>query len=160
MTVDPVKTTTADILAVHSNERSGGLEAEVALGYLKYTMMVDTGATGGISVTPSVADDLVKTGQATDAGSTTVRLANGATEHQRVIVIKDMTVGLHTLHNVQATAGARDSAPMLLSLDVLNAIGPFKVDAKAGTITFDTSVALASRPKATTETGVAPGGLY
>jgi predicted aspartyl protease len=99
-------------------------------------MMVDTGATGCIAITRELADQLLAEKAAVPAGEMNVVLANGAKETDQVIVIKDAQVGIHKLHNIRAGVTNDNGAAMLLSLDVMNAIGPFKIDAKAGQIIF------------------------
>jgi hypothetical protein len=139
MTVEPVVgagSSTTDYLALRDSTRGGGLLTDVMVGHFGVEMMVDTGATGGLSLTADVANRLLTSGWASETGTANICLANGQCEKERQIVINDVMVGIHTLHNVTATVGAGAGAPMLLSLDVLNAIGPFKVDVKNHKITF------------------------
>ena len=47
-----------------------------------------------------------------------------------------MTIGRHTLHNVQMSVGD-DGAPVLLGLSELKAIGNFAIDQSRSRITFN-----------------------
>jgi clan AA aspartic protease (TIGR02281 family) len=96
--------------------------------------LLDTGATN-MSINESLADNLVQSGYARDSGSTNIMLADGSTRPIRVIVIKTLVIGNHTLHNI-AAGTAPDGADMLLGMAVLNQIGPFRLDAANLTLTF------------------------
>jgi hypothetical protein len=111
----------------------GAMHVVVALGDRSVDMVLDTGAViSGISTT--LANQLIASGQATEAEPHKFILANGEAEMERMIVVHSLTIGSHTTTN--ALVSVSDNGMSLLGLSVLNNIGPFKIDAVNGKLTF------------------------
>jgi len=106
----------------------------VEVGSQAVTMLVDTGATV-MSLNESVADSLVAKGEAERTVDTTMTMADGhhATVHQ--IIVHDVKIGAHTLHNVRATI-TPENAEMLLPFPVLNQFGRFTIDSANNKLIF------------------------
>jgi clan AA aspartic protease (TIGR02281 family) len=104
------------------------------VGSQAVTMLLDTGATV-MSLNESVADSLVAKGEAERTVDTTMTMADGhhATVHQ--IIVHDIKIGAHTLHNVRATI-TPENAEMLLPFPVLNQLGRFTIDSANNKLIF------------------------
>jgi predicted aspartyl protease len=63
-------------------------------------------------------------------------IANGSAMPYQRVVVRTMTIGRHTLHNVQMSVGD-DGAPVLLGLSELSAIGNFAIDQSHNLIRFN-----------------------
>ena len=63
-------------------------------------------------------------------------IANGSVVPNQRIIVHTMTIGRHTLHNVQMSVG-EDGAPVLLGLSELSAIGSFTIDQAHNQIRFN-----------------------
>jgi predicted aspartyl protease len=115
---------------------NGGMYVYASLGGVPHNMLLDTGATGS-QITVPIANALLARKQAYIVpGIFFATIANGsATPYQRVVV-RTMTIGRHTLHNVQMSVGD-DGAPVLLGLSELNAIGSFTIDQAHNQIRFN-----------------------
>jgi len=109
--------------------------APVVLGSMPVTTMIDTGCTD-LSITQTIADRLIASGQATYAASRTYVLADGSSHENRTISIATITIGGHVLHDVLAGVDP-DGAPLLLGFNVLQLISAkFSIDTAAGVLTF------------------------
>jgi clan AA aspartic protease (TIGR02281 family) len=105
----------------------GGKAVDVTLGAnTKLTMIVDTGA-DIVSVTESIANQLILNNEAVELEKVDTTLADGSTQTLRTININKLTIGGHTLYNIPATVGSNVSLP-LLGIDVLNRFGTFKIE--------------------------------
>jgi len=98
----------------------------VMLGSIAVTMLVDTGATIG-SVDPLIAQNLITSGEASEAGTITVVLAGGRQVEVRRIVVNTLTIGAHRVNNVSMMVNDQ-SSPMLLPFTVLNQMGRVNID--------------------------------
>jgi hypothetical protein len=113
-----------------------GAYVAVSIGTTAANMLVDTGATG-MTVSESVANELIANGQATSAPSETMVLAGGAKQEFRVLNISSVTVGGHVVRNVHAGV-TPDGADMLLGLGVLAQVAPkFAINVANSTLDFD-----------------------
>ena len=123
-----------DSVGIVSNGRAAVVE--VALGGLAsdVPMLIDTGATE-MSVTNTLADELIIKGDAEATSDGTFILANGQTDQGRRIVIHTMRVGPHVLNDIVAVV-VPDSAEMLLPFPVLNLIGRFTIDTANNKLIF------------------------
>jgi clan AA aspartic protease (TIGR02281 family) len=108
---------------------------DVGLGGRTYPFTLDTGATS-MTVTSKVAAQLVLEGHAKSNGAETVTYADGKPHTIQTVTIDAVQVGTHVIHDVHAGISPV-GAPMLLGLNVLNAIGRFEVDARHRTLTFN-----------------------
>jgi clan AA aspartic protease (TIGR02281 family) len=109
--------------------------APVVLGSMPVTMMIDTGCTD-LSITQTIADRLVSSGQATYDEDVEYTMADGSTHTNKTISIATVTIGGHVLHNVHAGIDP-DGAPLLLGFTILQQISPkFSIDTAAGVLTF------------------------
>jgi clan AA aspartic protease (TIGR02281 family) len=94
------------------------LYANVSLGSVQINMLVDTGATD-MSVSESLADQLLRSGNAAPGESVTVTIADGSQSVRRSIIIFNVTVAGRVVRNV--TAGvAPDGSMLLLGMSVLS----------------------------------------
>jgi clan AA aspartic protease (TIGR02281 family) len=127
----------ADVIMLKSDGQSLLLDVGLGaqLGEKVHSFILDTGASS-MTVTPGVAAELVRTAHAQPGGSETVTYADGKPRSVQSITIDTVRVGTHFVRDVHATVTLAN-APMLLGLDVLNAIGRFEVDAPHRTLTFN-----------------------
>jgi clan AA aspartic protease (TIGR02281 family) len=108
----------------------------VSLGTLPVAMLVDTGATN-MTVTQSIAYQLLASGQATRAADSTMTMADGSARQQQAIIINTMTIGGHVLHTVWATVSP-NGADMLLGFSILNRVsGKFAINVANSTLDFE-----------------------
>jgi clan AA aspartic protease (TIGR02281 family) len=113
-----------------------GAYVAVSIGTTAATMLVDTGATG-MTISESIADQLIASGQATSAPSETVTLAGGVKQEFRQVNISSVTVGGHVVNNVHAGV-TPDGSDMLLGLSVLAQVAPkFAINVANSTLDFD-----------------------
>ena len=96
------------------------------IGSISAIMLIDTGASVA-SVNASVAQALLASGEAIEAGQGEVGLAGGQTLTENCIIIRQIALGTHVATNVQAVINANDD-DMLLSLPALNQMGKFTID--------------------------------
>jgi gag-polyprotein putative aspartyl protease len=94
--------------------------------------LIDTGASIG-QIPTGLANVLLSNGQATEGGTVSVGMANGAHEDERVVIINTITVGAHVVHNVAMTV--TDGMP-LLGLNALKLMGKFSIDYANGQLVF------------------------
>ena len=92
-------------------------------------MTLDTGCSE-MEISSTLADWLIKRGQATMTGSAKSTLAGGIIRTNRKFIIKEICIDGHVLHDVFATDGAADQrdGSMLLGLGVLKRFGKFSID--------------------------------
>ena len=115
---------------------NSGAYVAVSIGTIAANMLVDTGATG-MTVSASIADQLIASGQATSAPSETVTLAGGVKQEFRQVNISSVTVGGHVVNNVHAGV-TPDGSDMLLGLSVLAKVsGKFAINVANSTLDFD-----------------------
>jgi aspartyl protease family protein len=108
---------------------------DVQLGSLTQRMLIDTGATN-ISIQKSVANNLLRRGEASleDPGQFTI--ADGSTHVESLIRIDTVRVGNRVLHDVIAGVMPEGAEP-LLGFPVLNQAGRFTIDTKNRQLIFD-----------------------
>ena len=109
--------------SIHINVNVGGTPVD---------MILDTGAEIS-SISTSLADTLIASGQATEAAPVRMTMADGSKHFERTIVVKTMTVGNHVRYNVHVSVS---DGMALLGLPVLNAIGKFTIDSAHNQLTF------------------------
>jgi hypothetical protein len=104
------------------------------IGLISATMLIDTGASVA-SVNASVAQALLASGEAIEAGQGEVRLAGGQTVTEDCIIIRQIALRTHVATNVPAVINANDD-DMLLSLPALNQMGKFTIDTANSQLVF------------------------
>jgi gag-polyprotein putative aspartyl protease len=110
--------------------------APISVGSVWVSMQVDTGA-DTMSVTETVAAKLLANHEATEATPTKMSYADGSEKTVRTIRIDTVAVSGRQVHGIYA-AVVPNSAPMLLSLDVLNQIGSkFSIDTVRSEMVFE-----------------------
>jgi gag-polyprotein putative aspartyl protease len=108
----------------------------VTLGALPVTMLIDTGETN-MTVTQSVADQLLASGLATRGPDSESRFADGSVHRHVTIIVNTMTIGGHVLHDIYAGVSP-NGADMLLGFAVLNQVsGKFAINANTNTLDFN-----------------------
>jgi clan AA aspartic protease (TIGR02281 family) len=108
-------------------ERDGrAVFVDVTLGSQPAHLLIDTGSTN-VTVSESLAEELLSRGEADEAPSAQVQLADGSTTTARNIYVHTLKIGDNVLRNVRAGV-TPDGADMLLGFPVLNQIGRFTVD--------------------------------
>ena len=113
-----------------------GAYVAVSIGTMPETMLVDTGATG-MTVSASIADQLIASGQATEAQAETVTLAGGVKQAFRQVDINSVTVARHVVNNVHAGV-TPDGSDMLLGLSVLAKVSnKFAINVANSTLDLD-----------------------
>jgi hypothetical protein len=119
-----------DVPVVISNNRA---IANVMLGGRSLQMLVDTGATTG-QVPTAFADALIADGAATEGEQETFKIADGSSRTSRTIIIANVNIGGHVVHNIQF--GVVDATP-LLGFNALSAVSnSFKIDHTRGVLSF------------------------
>jgi predicted aspartyl protease len=116
------------------NVADNTMRLNVIVGGRSLTMVLDTGATHG-SVPTSFGEKLLADGSAVEGPQTTVTLADNTTHKSRTIMVKSLTIGSHTVHDVRFGLEADDAEP-LLGFGALSAFGKFSIDAERGVLTF------------------------
>jgi hypothetical protein len=114
--------------------KEGSVWVDVQLGSLTKRLLIDTGATD-VTVTKSVANDLLRRGDAVLDDPGAASDFEGWTHIENRIQILTLGVGGHTLHNVLAGV-VPDEAEMLLGFSVLNQVGRFTIDTKNNQLIF------------------------
>jgi clan AA aspartic protease (TIGR02281 family) len=112
---------------------AGHAKVMVILGGVGTFMLIDTGASV-MSITTAIADQLIANGGATENGQTNITVADGSTKTERSIIVKNLTIGSHTVHDIEACV--TDHAVMLLPFPVLNQVGRFTIDTKDNLLVF------------------------
>ncbi|MFZ0605555.1 MAG: retropepsin-like aspartic protease [Roseiarcus sp.] len=114
----------------------GGAYVAVSIGATAATMLVDTGATG-MTVSASIADQLIASGQATGAQAETVILAGGVKQEFRQVDINAVIIAGHVVNNVHAGV-VPDGSDMLLGLGVLAKVSnKFAINVANSTLDLD-----------------------
>ena len=93
---------------------------DVLIGSMPVEMQIDTGATN-MTITESVARQLVSSGEAEAGPDGEVTLADGSTRTSTHILVHTVTIGGHVLHDVMAGV-VPDAGSMLLGFDVLRGV--------------------------------------
>jgi predicted aspartyl protease len=115
---------------------NGAMYVYASLGGVPHNMILDTGASSSL-VTVPIANALLRRRQADIVpGIFMTGIANGAAVPNQKIVVHNMSIGRHRLHNVEMLV-QDDGAPVLLGLSELNAIGSFTIDSARHQIRFD-----------------------
>jgi clan AA aspartic protease (TIGR02281 family) len=125
----------ADSVPIYLDDDGDSVWVDVQLGSLKQRMLIDTGATS-TSVPKSVADDLLRRGEATLDDPHQVSMADGSTHDEDVIRISSVRVGDRVLHDVIAGVAPEQASP-LVGFPVLNHAGRFTIDTKNSQLIFD-----------------------
>ena len=102
-----------------------------------YAMLFDTGCST-MTVSPTLADWLIANGKATEAGTGNGQMADGSVHDNREITINSISVGGHTLYNVNAgvIAKGQNAGDMLIGIGVLQAFGKLTIDSANHQLTF------------------------
>ncbi len=98
-------------------------------------MLIDTGATD-LVITNSLASTLVAAGDAEWLPNDEAKLADGTKIEERNVKIHRVSIGDHTLIDVEAGVNPSDTGDMLLGFPVLNLFGKFTIDTNASQLTF------------------------
>jgi len=114
---------------------NGHIQVDVLVGGQPLRMVVDTGATAS-TIPTGFASMLIRDGKAVELGNITVTYADGRKGQERLISISELRLGAHTLRNVKASIS---EGPALLGVDIINGIGPFTIDTRAGELIFHTA---------------------
>jgi predicted aspartyl protease len=115
---------------------NGAMFVYANLGGVPHNMLLDTGASSS-TVTVPIARTLIARKQAyVMPGFMAFRLADGSISAHQTIVVHTVTIGRHTLHNVQMSV-TDDGADLLLGLSELSAIGNFAIDRSHNQIRFN-----------------------
>ena len=126
-------TSPGNSVPIYVKERS--VWVDVQLGSLTRRMLIDTGATD-VTVTKSVANDLLRRGDAVLGDPGEFRDFEGWKHIEDCIQILTLNIGGHTLHNIFAGV-VPDEGEMLLGFPVLNQVGRFTIDTKNRQLIFD-----------------------
>jgi hypothetical protein len=110
------------------------IHINVMVGGRSLRMVLDTGATHG-SVPTSFGEKLLAEGVATEGPPAEITLADNSKHMSRTIIVRSVTIGAHTAHDVHFELAADDAEP-LLGFRVLSAFGKFSIDAERGVLTF------------------------
>jgi hypothetical protein len=108
--------------------------AQLAVGSQPVMMQIDTGASE-MTVSQNVAQAMLAKGEAETTDDEQVSLADGSKITSKRVIIHDVRVGTHVLHNVPAGI-VPNNAGMLLPFPVLNAIGIVTIDTAANKLIF------------------------
>ena len=115
---------------------NGSMFVYASLGGVPHNMILDTGASRS-NVTVPIANALISRKQAHIVpGIFWTTIANGSAMPNQRIILHTMTIGRHTLHNVQMDV-TDDGAPVLLGLSELSSIGSFTIDQAHNQIKFN-----------------------
>jgi predicted aspartyl protease len=115
---------------------NGGMYVYASLGGIPHNMLLDTGASSS-TVTVPIARTLVARKQAyVLQGFSLFKMADGSVVAHQSIVVHKVTIGRHTLRNVQMSV-TDDGADLLLGLSELSAIGNFAIDQSHNQIKFN-----------------------
>jgi clan AA aspartic protease (TIGR02281 family) len=124
-----------DHVPIYLNDGGRSVWVDVQLGSLTQRMLIDTGATS-ISIPKSIANDLLRRGEASLEDPGQVTIANGSTYAESLIRIDTVRVGNRVLHDMIAGVSPEQAAP-LLGFPVLNQAGRFTIDTKNRQLIFD-----------------------
>jgi hypothetical protein len=127
-----------DSVPIYPGKGYKAVRIDAIVGGQPLRMTLDTGATVML-VTHAIADKIVADGQGNRGRMMEFKLADGSSIKARSIVIGEVRIGNHVVHNVEA--GVADSDDMLMSFPVLDAIAPFTIDTRNNRLVFDTKTA-------------------
>jgi Aspartyl protease len=131
----PSRPATGAQFAVPLVVQGGGFSTPVGLGTGYYSMTIDTGATYGL-LTESVATALLSQGSAREVERGTSINAQGVEIKERRIVVSDVTLNGHTVHDVMFGVGS-DTGGMLFGIVPLSRFGKFTIDAQNSQMMFN-----------------------
>jgi clan AA aspartic protease (TIGR02281 family) len=127
--------TAADSVPIYSDRGGRGVRVDVKVGGVFVRMLIDTGSTD-IVLSNSLASSLVSAGDAEWLPDGDVTLADGTKTKSRNVKIHRVSIGEHTLVDVEASVTPSDAGDMLLGFPILNLFGKFTIDANANQLTF------------------------
>jgi clan AA aspartic protease (TIGR02281 family) len=127
--------TLVDAVPIFLNDDGRSVWIDVQLGSLTQRMLVDTGATS-IAVPKSLANDLLRRGEASLDDPSQVTIADGSTHAESLIRIETVRIGNRVMHDVIAGVTPERASP-LLGFPVLNQVGRFTIDTKNHQLIFD-----------------------
>jgi predicted aspartyl protease len=110
-----------DVVRLYTTDGWRSMSLAVILGANSYPFTLDTGASD-MTVTWSIADQLVRGGEAALGRDLPSTLADGSHQMNQTIIIHSVTIGGRTIHDVVAGV-TQDGVMMLLGMSVLNALG-------------------------------------
>jgi clan AA aspartic protease (TIGR02281 family) len=125
----------ADAVPIYLYDGGRSVWVDVQLGSLNQRMLIDTGATS-ISIQKSVANDLLRRGEASLDDPGQVMIADGSTHSVSLIHIDTVRVGNKVPHDVIAGVSPEQASP-LLGFPVLNQAGRFTIDTRNRQLIFD-----------------------
>jgi hypothetical protein len=124
-----------DSVPIYPGHNYNSALVDVALGGQTVRMMIDTGA-DSMSVSESIADELVRNGDAEWGRTVPIRLADGSAHQEATISIHRIWLGRHSLDNVLASVTS-DDGMLLLPFTVLTEIGKFSIDTHQHKLSFN-----------------------
>jgi hypothetical protein len=107
---------------------------DVQLGSRTTRMTIDTGA-NIMSLPQSIADELVRNGDAQWGEKDHFTMADGSTKEEWTVNINRVTIGRHSVNNVKA--GVLEEGSLLLPFTLLSHIGRFSIDTHQRKLTFN-----------------------
>jgi predicted aspartyl protease len=110
-----------DAVPLYTTDGWRSMSLAVGLGGNSYPFTLDTGATD-MSVTWSIADQLVRGGEAVLGRDVPSTLADGSQQINHTIIIHSVTIGGRTVHDV-VEGVTPDGGMMLLGMSILNPLG-------------------------------------
>lgn len=131
----PVATTPVGEDSIGILNLGNAVFAQLVVGSKPVMMQVDTGATE-MTVSDNVAEALLANGEAETTGDEQDILADGSKITSKRVIIREVKIGMHVLHNVAAAIVPND-AGMLLPFPILNAIGIVTIDTAANKLIFN-----------------------
>jgi clan AA aspartic protease (TIGR02281 family) len=126
---------TQSIVQIYPDDGGRSVWVDVQMGSLTRRMLIDTGATS-LSIPKSVANELLRRGEASLDDPGQVTIADGSTRAENLIRIDTVRVGNRIVHDVVAGVSPEQAAP-LLGFPVLNQAGRFTIDTKARQLIFN-----------------------
>jgi clan AA aspartic protease (TIGR02281 family) len=106
----------------------------VSVGQHTVTMMLDTGAST-TAITDEFANALVRDGHARWSGERKYQMADGFVISAPTLVINEVRLGTHVVHNVEASV--TNGTLMLLGFSVVDQIGPFMINTRTRELIFE-----------------------
>ena len=136
ITAPPALNATAvNSVPIYSDRGGRGVRVDVKVGGVFVRMLIDTGSTD-IVISNSLASTLVSAGDAEWLPDGAVTLADGTKTKSRNVKIHQVSIGEHTLIDVEASVNPSDAGDMLLGFPILNLFGKFTIDTNANQLTF------------------------
>lgn len=131
----PVATTPVGEDSIGILNLGNAVFAQIVVGSKPVMMQVDTGATE-MTVSENVAEALLANGEAEKTSDEQAILADGSKITSKRVIIHEVKIGMHRLHNVAAAIVPND-AGMLLPFPILNALGIVTIDTAANKLIFN-----------------------